>query len=257
MEFDFDQKISAAAELINESKYTIILSGAGLSTSSGIPDFRSKNTGLWEINDPMRVASLSTFLKQPEVFFNWLQPLAREIYNAQPNPAHLAITTLQKNHHLKVIITQNIDSLHQKAGSENVIEVHGSTSYLECLKCKIKFPFDDDSMLSFIEDSIIPTCKKCNRYLKPSIILFEEMLPYDAWDSALQNCEKADLVIVIGSSLEVSPVNQLPMIAKSNGAKLIINTFSPTPMDYKADLLLHYDIVEVWEKILEKLENSS
>ncbi|MDO9087756.1 MAG: NAD-dependent deacylase [Anaerolineaceae bacterium] len=253
MNADFDQIILHVSELIFEAKYIVALTGAGISTPSGIPDFRSQNTGLWEKNDPMRVASLSSFMNTPKVFFNWLKPLAKEIFYASPNPAHQALAILERNHKLKAIITQNIDNLHQKAGAKKVIEVHGSVSMLECLKCGLKTPFNELLMIDLFEKSKIPTCEQCHKFLKPSITLFEELLPIEAWESATHHCENADLVIVIGSSMEVYPANQLPLISLANGAKLIINTFSSTPLDQQADLLLPYDVVAVWSTIMKKL----
>jgi NAD-dependent deacetylase len=250
----FEQKTSYASSLINDATYIVALTGAGLSTPSGIPDFRSQNTGLWEKDDPMAVASLSSFLYKPMVFFNWLKPLAKEIYDAKANAAHESLANLEKANKLKAIVTQNIDNLHQKAGSKNVIEIHGSLAEWECLDCKARISFDEKTINNFIDHFEIPKCDHCQRILKPAITLFEEMLPYEAWDFATYHFEKADLVIVIGSSLTVSPANQLPMIAVSNGAKLIINTYSKTPMDQEADLLLPYDVLEVWPKILQNLK---
>ena len=252
MDSDFNQKISLAINLIKISNYITVLSGAGLSTPSGIPDFRSTNTGLWEFVDPMKVASMSAFLHRPIDFFKWLQPLTEKIYNSKPNPAHQYLAALEDIGKIKAIVTQNIDFLHQKAGSKNVIEVHGSISHLECTHCNSKKKFDDHDIKQFIDKFSIPTCEKCSRYLKPSIVLFEEMLPYQAWNLATNHFEKSDLIIVIGSSLEVSPANQLPTIATANGAKLIINTLSTTPLDYEADLLLPYDVVKVWNAIGEE-----
>lgn len=250
----YEQIISSVVNLISEAEHVVILSGAGLSTPSGIPDFRSANVGLWELNDPMKVASLSTFLNKSDDFFNWLKPLSEKIFQAKPNFAHEALATLELKGIIKAVVTQNIDCLHQKAGSKNVIEVHGSVSHLECLKCKTVTAFDEDQMRDFIEEFTIPVCDHCGSYLKPSITLFEEMLPYEAWNLATHHFEMADLVIVVGSSLEVSPANQLPMIALSNGAKLIINTLSSTPMDSRATQLVNYDVVDVWRSILDKLQ---
>ncbi len=246
---------SKACQLINDSHYLVVLTGAGLSTPSGIPDFRSANSGLWEISDPMKVASLSTFRNRPMDFFKWIHPLTQKIYEAKPNYAHEALAILEKQGKIKAIVTQNIDYLHQKAGSKNVIEVHGSVVNLECLKCRTRISFNENLITRFIEDFSIPTCDKCGNYLKPAITLFEEMLPPDAWENATHHFEQADLVIVIGSSLEVYPANQLPLIALANNAKLIINTFSATSIDSMSDLLIHFDVEEVWRLIIEKLKN--
>ncbi len=251
---DFEDKTSFAAKLINQADYIVVLTGAGISTPSGIPDFRTQKTGLWEKNDPMLVASLSSFLNQPMIFFNWFKPLVKDIFFAYPNAAHESLGILENENKLKAIVTQNIDNLHQKAGAKNVIEVHGSISELVCLDCKIKITFDEHLVYNFIDNFEIPKCELCHKYLKPSITLYEEMLPFEAWESAVYHFQKADLVLVIGSSLETYPANQLPSISVSNGANLIINTFSTTPMDKHADLLLPFNVIEVWPKILQKLK---
>lgn len=250
---EFLRGIQLAASLIEKSDYVVAITGAGISTPSGIPDFRSHNTGLWEKNDPMRVASLSSFLHKPMDFFNWFHPLAKQIYYANANAAHQALVKMEQANKLKATITQNIDHLHQKAGSQATIEVHGGTSTLVCLDCQSTTPFSDETAINFIENFEIPKCERCKKYLKPAVTLFEELLPMDAWTQAYENLVKADLVIVIGSSLEVSPVNQLPLIALERGAKFIINTFSPTYLDRKTDMLLRYDVVQVWPKIVEML----
>jgi NAD-dependent deacetylase len=254
MKSDFEGNTSFAAKLINEADNIVALTGAGISTPSGIPDFRTRRTGLWEKNDPMLVASLSSFLNQPLVFFNWLKPLVKDIFFSVPNSAHESLAKLEKEKKIKAIVTQNIDILHQKAGAKNVIEVHGSISELVCLDCKIKISFDEQLVNNFIDNFKIPKCELCHKYLKPTITLYEEMLPIEAWESAVYHFQKADLVLVIGSSLETYPANQLPSISVSNGAKLIINTFSTTPMDKQADLLLPYNVVEVWPRILQKMK---
>lgn len=125
---------------------------------------------------------------------------------------------------------------------------------LDCLKCKAQTSFNEELVKSFVDNFSIPTCDQCGNYLKPAITLFEEMLPYDAWHKATYHFEQADLVIVIGSSLEVYPANQLPLIALANNSKMIINTFSTTPLDSMADHLIHFDVEEVWKSILKKLK---
>jgi NAD-dependent deacetylase len=242
-ETELAELIRQASQLLSNSKYTVVLTGAGISTPSGIPDFRSQGTGLWQKNDPFQVASLTAFKYTPEKFFNWLRPLAKEIWQAKPNPAHIALAQLQKAGWIKAIITQNIDGLHQAAGAENVIEVHGSATTLTCLTCQKLYPVAD-FVQPFIIDGEMPRCPNCSSLLKPDIILFEEMLPVDAWSKAQQSCENADLILVIGSSLEVTPAGSLPIYALENGAHLIINNFSPTYLDEQADILLPVDVVE-------------
>jgi NAD-dependent deacetylase len=235
------QKIQLAAEMIRSARYTVALTGAGLSTPSGIPDFRSQGSGLWTKDDPMYVASLSAFRHRPEVFYNWLRPLARDIGGAAPNPAHQALAELENSGYLKAVVTQNIDVLHQRAGSSAVVEVHGSLGKLVCLQCGNEYP-DTEYREAFITRNEMPRCRQCDALLKPGIVLFEEMLPADAWAAAEQHFSRADLVLVCGSSLEVGPANTLPLYAVENGARLIINTLSDTYLDPQADLILRADV---------------
>ena len=244
--------IHQTSQLFSKSSYAVVLTGAGISTASGIPDFRSQGTGLWEKDNPLEVASLSAFKYRPEVFYNWLRPLAKEIWQAKPNPAHIALAQLEKAGHIKAIITQNIDGLHQAAGAENVIEVHGSATTLTCLACQKSFP-GADFIQPFILAGEMPRCPICSSLLKPDIILFEEMLPMKAWNQAQQHCEQADLILVIGSSLEVTPASSLPLYALENGAHLIINNYSSTYLDDRADVLLPMDIVQVVPSIAKNL----
>ena len=242
------ETIQKAVKLIQKSQNMVVLTGAGVSTPSGIPDFRSSQTGLWTQNDPFQVASLSAFRYRPQVFFDWLRPLARKMWAAQPNPAHIALADLEKAGYLHAIITQNIDGLHQKAGSHNVIEVHGSANQFACLKCGQSFP-GEECIDPFIHQAQIPRCPTCSSILKPQIVLFEEMLPIEAWTAAEQHCEKADLILVIGSSLEVIPAANLPYQALRHGARLIINTISETYLDGCADVLLPFDVVTTLPEI--------
>lgn len=250
---NFHEAARQAARLIAESNWMVVLTGAGISTPSGIPDFRSPTTGLWSRDNPMEVASLSAFRYRPEKFFNWLRPLAREMIKAQPNPAHKALAQLEQKGLLKAIITQNIDGLHQKGGSETVLEVHGSMQKLNCLSCQKNFPLEN-YLEAFIEQEEIPRCVNCRAILKPAIVLFEELLPVDIWQQAEEQAAKADLFVVVGSALEVTPAAHLPLYALENGAHLIINTFSPTYLDSKADLLLPFDVAELWPEIVHQVD---
>ncbi len=235
--------IQRAAELILHSKYTVVLTGAGISTPSGIPDFRSSGSGLWTKTNPMEVASYSAFRYRPEKFFGWLRPLACQIWNASPNSAHKALAKLENAGRIQAVITQNIDGLHQKAGSREVIEVHGSLTRMICLSCRQEFP-SSDTYTQFIDAGILPHCPGCGGLLKPGIILFEEMLPHDAWNRAMAHSQQADLFIVVGSSLEVTPAAELPLTALQSGAMLIINTLSSTYLDRHAEVLLPLDVTE-------------
>jgi len=235
--------LAKAAALINDSSYLVVFTGAGISTPSGIPDFRSPDSGLWEKYDPFEVASIWAFRHQPEVFFDWIRSISVQADNAKPNHAHLALANLEKRGIVKSVITQNIDSLHQMAGSNKVFELHGSARTATCPHCGKKHPQEYFRHM-IMEEQGIPHCDSCGKMIKPDVVLFGEDLPHDAWDGAYQECLQADLVFVVGSSLEVYPANSLPETALRNGAKLIINNLSPTHLDQRADVLLKMDVTE-------------
>lgn len=234
--------IKEALTLFKNACFPIAFTGAGISTPSGIPDFRSKGSGLWEKNDPMEVASHTAWENHPERFYDWLKPLILQSVKALPNPAHYALANLETAGKLKAIITQNIDGLHQRAGSKNVIELHGSCSVFHCPNCCDEFTLDE--IIPVLKTEKIPECRRCGKPLKPNIILYEESLPESAFSSAENICLKTDLVMVIGSSLEVMPAASLPLTAVKNGAKLIINNFSETPYDSYADVLIRDNVTE-------------
>jgi NAD-dependent deacetylase len=222
----------------------VVLTGAGVSTPSGIPDFRTEGSGLWTHYDPMEVASLTLFRHQPEKFFDWMRPLARQIMEARPNPAHLALARLEEAGYIRAVITQNIDGLHQRAGSRQVYEVHGTFQSLTCIGCYQKFAAQG-YIEPYLEEGVIPRCPHCLQVLKPDVILFEEQLPIHAWLSAQQACRQCDLILVAGSSLEVTPVANLPYEAVQNDAKLIMINQTPTYLDMRAAVLLRGDVAEV------------
>lgn len=246
--------IDFAAELFRQAKHAVSLTGAGLSTPSGIPDFRSTGTGLWSRDEPMEVASLSTFRTAPERFFDWFRPLASQIFNAQPNTAHLSLAKLEKAGRIHSIITQNIDMLHQKAGSRTVIEMHGTMKTLTCTQCYHKV----ESALyldTFVEKGKLPRCPQCGSILKPDVILFGEQLPQAEWFKAQREARQCDLMLIVGSSLEVLPVAGLPMQALDRGAHLIIVNNVPTYLNVRADVALTEDAAVVIPAIVEKVLN--
>ena len=246
--------IEKAANLILSSNHAVALTGAGISTPSGIPDFRSTDSGLWHKYNPMEVASLSIFRLKPERFFEWFRPLAKCILFAQPNAAHLALSGLEKLGYLKTIITQNIDGLHQKAGSNSVLEVHGTLNTLTCASCYTQFEVKE-YINPYIHEGKIPHCKNCGGILKPDAILFEEQLPKKTWIQVEKEINKCDLLIVLGSSLEVLPVARLPYQAVSKGAKLVIINNQETYMDMRADVVIHQDVAEALPRIMEQIIN--
>ena len=248
---DIDQLIARAADLLREAHYAVALSGAGISTPSGIPDFRSPDSGLWNRTDPFAVASIFAFRRRPEDFYDWIHPLARQVAQAQPNPAHLALAHLESAGLLREVITQNIDGLHQAAGSCNVHEVHGNLREATCMRCA-RVVSTDSLMADFIADHRIPHCT-CGGVMKPNVVLFGEMLPTDTWSAAERAAARCDLMLVAGSSLEVEPVAGLPLLAADHGARLIIVNYEPTSMDRQADVVIHQDVALVLPRIAEVL----
>jgi NAD-dependent deacetylase len=242
--------IERAAELVQRANSAVVLTGAGISTPSGIPDFRSVDNGIWEKANPLEVASLTAFRLHPERFFAWIRPLLKECLAAAPNAAHIALSALEKAGYVKSIITQNIDGLHQKAGSQFVYEIHGSLDTLTCVHC---YRVDDAAAYigPFITSGTIPRCPDCSHILKPDVILFEEQLPINIWQAAKKAIQNCDVLIVAGSSLEVMPVAGLPYDALSNGAKIIIVNNSPTYIDERAAFIFSNDVAEVLPAIAE------
>jgi NAD-dependent deacetylase len=241
---EMDELIDQAVALLRQSRHAVSLTGAGISTPSGIPDFRGTGSGLWENTDPMEVASIYAFRERPESFYNWVRPFARLILDAEPNAAHLALTQLQEHGPLKCIITQNIDMLHTRAGSRNVFEVHGHLRQATCLQCLNIY--DAEPILSeFIASGEVPRCPRCGGVLKPNAIFYGELLPVEVFNQAREHIEECDLMLVAGSSLEVVPASELPMLAKRMGASLIIVNLEETYMDDRADVVIRGDVVDV------------
>jgi NAD-dependent deacetylase len=251
---ELESRLEKAAKLIRSSHHGVVFTGAGISVPSGVPDFRSANTGLWNRFDPMEVASLSAFRYRPDAFFDWLQSLVTKILAAQPNAAHIAITRLQTAGYLQNIITQNIDSFHQKSGSRNVIELHGSMEELVCPACGNRYLMAD-YIDSWLKKHILPRCQTCKALLKPDIVLYEELLPPDAWELAEFVCDNADLMLIAGTSLEVMPASGLPYRCVQNRAKIIILNLSHTPLDSMADVLLPMDVATGLPEISDRVLN--
>lgn len=253
-----NNQIARAASLLNQSQHAVALTGAGMSTASGIPDFRSPTSGLWRTADPMEVASIYAFRSRPQDFFHWIRPFAKLILEAQPNVAHKALTQMEARGALKAIITQNIDMLDSRAGSSTVLEVHGNLRQATCIRCYAVYstqPF----LEAFVEVGEIPICPGCGGVLKPDVILFGEQLPVRVMNQARKQARLCDLMIVVGSSLEVAPAGDLPLVAIESGARLIVVNKEPTFVDEQADVVLHADVIDVLPELAALLarENES
>lgn len=217
-------------EWLKDSKHTVIVTGAGMSTESGLPDFRSTNRGLWRKKDPSKIASLDALNHHVEDFTNFYRERVLGVKEFGPHKGHQILANWEKNGLVQSIITQNVDGFHQAAGSKNVHELHGTLQELHCQSCGKTY----DSSAYLNEDY---HCS-CGGILRPSIVLFGEMLPEDAFSASFEQAKQADLFIVLGSSLSVTPANQFPEISKQNGAKLIIVNQEKTPLDHYADLVV-------------------
>ena len=247
-----EKAVSQARAILRESRYAVAFTGAGISTPSGIPDFRSSGSGMWEKFNPMETASLTTFRNHPERFWNWKRPMMLTAWQAEPNPAHLALARLECAGILKAVITQNIDGLHQRAGSKNVLEVHGSIETMTCPRCKKSFPSRDFKPV-LEQPGGMPTCPNDHAILKPDVVLFEEALPALVWRQAEEHAKRADVMLVVGSSLEVYPAAYLPKMAAETGARTIIANLSSTFLDASAEVLLPADVAQALPAILEGL----
>lgn len=240
--------IQRAADLLREARSAVAFTGAGLSTPSGIPDFRSPGSGLWESVDQFEVASLTAFRHNPERFYAWVRPLAATIQRALPNPAHHALAALETAGPVRAVITQNIDMLHHRAGSQNVLEIHGTLHTATCGGCRHTVEAEAP-WLAFIHDGVIPTCPGCGGVLKPDVILFGEQLPVAVFQRAREAAHHCEVMLVLGSSLEVLPAAGLPLEAAHHGARLVIINREPTYLDERADVRLHGDVAELLPQI--------
>ena len=229
--------IRRVAELILASRHALALTGAGISTPSGIPDFRSPGSGLWEKLDPLGVMSLRAFRADPAGFYRVLHPLVSTWQGAAPNSAHHALAELECMGLIRGVITQNIDNLHQRAGSQRVWEMHGHLREGICLKCGSTAPLGEQ-IARYLAEGDIPRCPACGGVLKPNIILFGEHLPRHTLMEVAGEVEQCDLLLVVGSSLAVLPVADIPFWALRGGAALAIVNDAPTPVDLQATVVL-------------------
>jgi NAD-dependent deacetylase len=239
------------ATLIRENQPCVALTGAGVSTESGIPDFRSP-TGMWAQFDPLEYATLGAFERDPEKVWRFYAPRFAMLTEAEPNDAHRALAELERYGLLQAVITQNIDLLHSRAASAEVVEVHGSIRTSKCPACAARYPLDD--VLALLEEGEgAPRCA-CGAVLKPDVVFFDETLPEDAIDRAHALAREARLLLVVGSSLEVWPVAELPLVTLEAGGKLAVVNEGPTSVDGRADLRLDGKAGEVLGETVARLK---
>jgi NAD-dependent deacetylase len=239
------------AELIRASSCTVALTGAGISVPSGIPDFRSPGTGLWTKVDPMKVAHIDAFHHDTRRFWEYYRRRFEMLAGKKPNAAHRALAELETGGLLEAVITQNIDLLHRKAGSKRVVEVHGSIATSSCTKCGTRYALAE--VVALFDEEGVAACAACGGKVKPDVVLFGELLPESAVAEAGALCERAELLVCIGSSLEVYPVAGLPELTLGAGGRLAVITQSSTPYDREATVKLGGDVVDELEAVVAAL----
>ncbi|UCC19444.1 MAG: NAD-dependent deacylase [Promethearchaeota archaeon] len=247
------EDIRRAAELLFLSKNAIVLSGAGISTESGIPDFRG-DSGIWEKYKPEIYGNIQSFLTDPSKFWKMAEDIAPTLFSAEPNPGHYAIADLEKMNIVKAVITQNIDQLHQKAGSIIVYEVHGNINRFTCLGCRASYNKEQILRKLKKEKKQVPGCNYCGAPLKPSVVLFGENLPNFEKYMSIDLAKKSDLMLIAGSSLEVAPICDLPLYTLSEGGKLIIVNDEPTGLDKRAEIVLNNKTGTILPLIVEQIK---
>jgi NAD-dependent deacetylase len=240
------------ADLMTASERAVVLTGAGVSVPSCIPDFRTPGTGLWENVDPMEVAHIDAWRRDPDRFWSFYGQRFASLVDRQPNDAHRAIAELERRGLVRAVVTQNIDRLHRLAGTERLIEVHGSIDRSVCMQCGGKVSIDRVVELLGANDGA-PLCESCLLPLKPDVVLFGELLPERALAEAQALALDADLMLCVGSSLEVYPVAGLPAMTHGAGGRLVLITQGPTPYDADAQVKLDGDVVEELNAVLAAL----
>jgi len=246
--------VARLAELLAASERAVVLTGAGVSVPSGIPDFRSPGTGLWEKVNPMEVAHIDAWRRDPDRFWSFYAERFSTLREKRPNRAHEAIAELERRRLIHGVITQNVDRLHRLAGTERLVEVHGSIEWSICLECRGKVPLD--RVVRMVEEAGggAPECEACVVPLKPNVVLFGELLPEDALEEAHSLALEADLMLCVGSSLEVYPVGGLPAVTRGAGGRIALVTQGPTPYDTEAEVKLDGDVVEELTAVLDALD---
>jgi NAD-dependent deacetylase len=239
------------AELIRASERTVALTGAGISVPSGIPDFRTPGKGLWEKVDPMEVAHIDAFRRDPKRFWSFYRPRLHNLGGFEPNPAHEALAELERRGLIEAVVTQNIDTLHHKAGSRRVIEVHGSIRTASCQVCEATYELA--AVDELFDSEGVAICRACTSLVKPDVVLFGELLPAEAMAEAEALASGADLLLCVGSSLEVYPVAGLPAITLARGGRIAIVTQGPTPYDGDAAVRLDGDVAEELNAVVSAL----
>jgi NAD-dependent deacetylase len=241
---DAESGLATLAELLRTAGSVVALTGAGISVPSGIPDFRSPGTGLWEKVDPMEVAHIDAFRRDPVSFWSFYGQRFASLAQKRPNGAHRALVRMEERDLLDAVITQNVDMLHRKAGTSELVELHGSIASCSCPSCGSTITLAQARVSVDEDPQGVPRCADCGAATKPDVVLFGELLPDRALARAGRLCEAADLLLCIGSSLEVHPAAGLPLLTRESGGAVAIITRGPTPLDAVASVRLGGDVVD-------------
>jgi NAD-dependent deacetylase len=239
------------AHEIKRARKTVALTGAGISAESGLGTFRGKD-GLWSKYDPAMVASIESFTRDPRKFWEFAREIGWIFLTAKPNPAHTALAELEAMKRLDSVITQNADGLHQRAGSKHVIEIHGNASRIICTRCLAEYA--TEKIVDRVTQEDVPTCERCGGPLKPDVILFGEPLPKKALDQALKKMRSTDLLLAVGTSLEVYPAASLPEVAKKSGAKIVSIDSERTSWDNLCDYKVNGPAGEILPRIVQAIK---
>ena len=236
-------EIEKLSHMLAQSEYVVAFTGAGISAESGIPTYRGEG-GVWHEYDPAKYASIDHFFQEPEYYWRFFREVRYSVLQqAQPNDAHKVLARLEESDLLKAVITQNIDGLHQLAGSRRVLELHGNSRRISCLNCGAQYTMEE--IYEQLATELPPICRACGGTLKPEVVFFGESLPLEVLDEASVEARRCDLFLVVGSSLVVQPAASLPVMAKRHGAELVIVNKQPTPLDGMADLVFHSSASQV------------
>lgn len=258
---NFLAEIAQAASLMAKNRRAVAFTGAGMSTRSGIPDFRSPETGLWARAEALQEkeierGTLQGFIRDPQAFYEGFKPLIEAVFAAQPNAAHLALAEMEEMGYLQAVVTQNGDMLHQKAGSRDVIELHGTLGGVVCISCYQVYP-SQAILEQFLWDGLVPRCANCHGILKPNVILTGEQLPVKALLAAQRAVRQSDLILIAGTSLSGGPASAMIDSAYLQGSSLIIINQTHTVLDQVADVVIHEDVTTALPAIKETLQKIS
>lgn len=244
--------LQALQEMLEQSKHTVAFTGAGISADSGVPTYRGAG-GMWNTYDPEKYANIEYFHKDPSYYWQFFRDVRYPaLSQARPNKAHQALAALERMGRLQAVITQNIDGLHQAAGSGEVLELHGSTRVYACMQCRAEFSMQ--RAYELVQAQLPPACPQCAGLIRPGTVMFGEALPSHALRKAEEQALQADLFLCMGSSLVVQPAASFPVLARQHGAWLVIVNKDPTPLDDMADLVLHQNVGQALAPVVRSLD---